>query len=128
MLAELTKPGPIYFSIDQWGDDMSRFKVRANFQATAARDNVVSREVTLTIADGQPTVTTIPGNVNQYDFFGNDNQMAKLSLVDIDQAGNRSEPREGSALITDTIPPNQPGPFVFQTMEQVDDEEPTPPA
>ncbi len=125
ILAELTRPGPLYFTVDQWGDDMAKFKVRVLLPATKPSDHVAAREVTLTLDDGTPVVETLAADAGQYDFFGNEGQKAKVSLVDKDAAGNRSAPSEGETTITDTIPPQQPGALAFTTIEEVDETPPT---
>lgn len=127
LLAEFTKPAPLYFSIDQFGDNMARFKVRVLLPATRPADRVTSREVTITTNGGQPQVQTVAPDAGQFDFFGNEGDSVSVSLVDLDQAGNRSAARNGTTTITDTIPPQQPGELAFTTIEEVEDM-PIPPA
>ena len=51
-LAELTRPGPLYISLNR-GDDMTEFDVRVLLPATRPADKVASREMTVVINGGE---------------------------------------------------------------------------
>jgi hypothetical protein len=53
--------------------------------------------------DMSPTDVLLPG------LLGEDGDTLSVTLVDIDDAGNSSEPREQEFVLSDTIPPSQPG-------------------
>jgi hypothetical protein len=77
--------------------------------APSAQD-VVTREVTVQIAGQEPTVDTLPGEaLEMIGLSGNDGDTVSGSLVDIDDAGNRSESRNFDFVLADTIAPPQPG-------------------
>jgi hypothetical protein len=72
--------------------------------------DVVSRELTFKVGEADPAVLTYPGDVLATDEFGGmDGDAVVGALVDIDDAGNRSEAREFSFTLVDTIAPAQPG-------------------
>lgn len=75
----------------------------------AAGVDVESRELTVTI-DGtaQPAMTPAKGDVSTQIKVPQDST-CHLSLVDIDDAGNRSEPSTFDFVATDTLPPATPG-------------------
>jgi hypothetical protein len=72
--------------------------------------DVVSRELTVRIGTGEPMVAKLQGDVLVYSGYeGNDGDAVEGQLVDIDDAGNRSEARTFSFVLADTIAPAQPG-------------------
>lgn len=82
---------------------------KATFPPTTAND-VVTREVTMTINGGTPDVSTYPVTTGEFNFFAPDNATVSLFLVDIDDAGNRSQPSPSTEFTaTDTLPPPAPG-------------------
>lgn len=101
--------------------------------------DVVSRELTVSI-DGAATVYTAePGTAfNVFDAVQGSN--VKLELVDIDDAGNRSQPAVVEFVATDTLPPSTPVGFTVEVIAErsaavvpdpevvdpVDSSEPTP--
>lgn len=72
--------------------------------------DVVSREFSIAIGEGEVSIITLePTAVSAGPFEGNDNDVIKLTLVDVDDAGNRSEARSQELVLTDTLAPPQPG-------------------
>lgn len=72
--------------------------------------DVVSREVQVQVGSALGQTLTFPGDTLETGTLeGNDNEIVTGSLVDIDDAGNRSEPRTFEFTLTDTIAPAQPG-------------------
>jgi hypothetical protein len=72
--------------------------------------DVVSREFTLTLPDQEPVVISLAADALEVpDLRAPQDTVITLSLVDVDDGGNRSEARELSTTLIDTIPPPQPG-------------------
>ena len=77
--------------------------------------DVVSRELTVQVGDGAPQVVTLAKDAVEADgFTGEQDAAIHLSLVDIDDAGNRSVPSVLDSVLVDTFPPAQPGVMVLQ--------------
>ena len=74
----------------------------------SAKD-VVARELTVSV-DGVETVESLNGDsLESQVYSGLDNAAVAGRLVDIDDAGNRSEPSEFTFVLVDTIAPPAPG-------------------
>jgi len=72
--------------------------------------DVTARELAYQIGDGEQVIETLEASATELaGLSGNDNDQVVVSLTDIDDAGNRSEPREQTFTLTDTIAPPQPG-------------------
>lgn len=72
--------------------------------------DVESRELTVSVAGGESQVFSLSGDeTTSQEFDGEEGDVVSGSLVDIDNAGNRSEAREFSITLVDTIAPPQPG-------------------
>lgn len=76
----------------------------------AEGSDTASRELTLTVGDGQPEVIPLGADPTVRIRVPQDSAVV-LSLVNIDDGGNRSEPSTQSFTALDTIPPEAPGPF-----------------
>jgi len=77
--------------------------------APAADADVVARLLTASV-NGESSEKTYEGSVTKFDDLTvtqGDNVL--LSLVDVDDAGNRSAAAVLEFVATDTIPPQQPG-------------------
>lgn len=126
----LTSSGPVYLLIRKVGDGMTEYQVTGILPPVNPSDKVANREVVFTVnGTAQPSVS-LPANANQFDQWAKEGDMVKLSLVDIDQAGNRSTVRETAEVaVTDTVPPGQPGEVQLRVTAQREvDDNPTPPA
>lgn len=74
--------------------------------------DVVSRELTVSIAGAAGTPATFTGTATDLgEVKAEQGAEVILSLVDIDDAGNRSEAAVVTFTATDTIPPAKPGEF-----------------
>lgn len=94
----------------------------------AAEGDVVSRKLALTMPDGTVVTSEVPGKdqAESETFEVPQDSLVKVSCVNVDDAGNESEPRVQEFTITDTIPPAQPGEIgVRVTGERTED---TPPS
>ena len=76
--------------------------------------DVVSRQIKWTVNGGEEVSKTLPGDATSTEEISvEDNSVLAGTLVDIDDAGNESLPREFSLTIVDTIAPPQPGEVGF---------------
>jgi hypothetical protein len=74
--------------------------------------DVVSRELTVVIAGVAGTPATFGGNATDLgEIKAGQGDEVTLSLVDVDDAGNRSQAAVVTFQATDTIPPATPGEF-----------------
>jgi hypothetical protein len=107
-------------------DSMSRIVFDVTLPPPAAAD-VVRRKFTLSVAGEEPLEIALPPNqATVTDLKAPQGAEVGLRLVDVDDAGNESEPRVQSFVATDTIPPPQPGEMgITVTAEEPD---PAPPA
>lgn len=109
------------------GEDMA---LVYNFSCDAPVDgDVVERRVTVTV-NGE-NVSTDPYAPDTVDFgeftFAQDDSVV-VSLVDVDDAGNVSDPAVLEFVATDTLPPVVPGGFSVALVREVPDTpEPAPP-
>lgn len=72
--------------------------------------DVVERELTLVVNGGEPVVSRFPGNATDLGAVTvPQGASVVLSLVDVDDAGNRSLPATLEFVAEDTLPPSQPG-------------------
>ena len=74
--------------------------------------DVVKRVLTATVNGEARDPSDFPADTTGFGEVGfADNDSVVLSLVDVDDAGNSSEPAVFEFVATDTIPPAQPGSF-----------------
>ena len=72
--------------------------------------DVVARQITLQVGTQEVVTVDLDGETLETgEFTGLDNDSVTGSLVDIDDAGNRSEPRDFDFILLDTIAPPRPG-------------------
>jgi hypothetical protein len=104
---KLKKPGYVFLVQKTEGENgMLKFVL---LLPTKSAPDVASRDLVVDI-DGQLTTLSLGADVVESpEMMGNDNASVKGSLVDVDDAGNRSEAREFSFTLLDTFPPPQPG-------------------
>jgi hypothetical protein len=101
----LKKPGKVSITMFE-GEGMLSFVL--TLPERSAKD-VVARELTVSV-DGVETVESLNGDsVESQVYSGLDNAAVAGRLVDIDDAGNRSEPSEFTFVLVDTIAPPAPG-------------------
>lgn len=74
--------------------------------------DVVSREFAVVVNGGAPTTSTfIAATTSLGEIKVDQGATVTLTLVDVDDAGNRSQPATVEFVAQDTIPPAQPGSF-----------------
>ncbi len=101
---------------------VATFGIKFGLPAVGASD-VAKRELTVTVNGGDPpAVTTMNGQPLLSDeMVFNVNDVLSVTLVDIDGAGNRSQPSAALAYtVTDTVPPPQPGVLSVGEVRQID--------
>lgn len=87
---------------------------------TITSADVASQELTVQVGD-QPAsnaVYTVEDMITPEFAVGEAGTIVKASLVYVDAAGNRSEPREELFTVVDTIAPQQPGEFSMSVTRQ----------
>lgn len=102
------KPGRVYLRVLREGaNGMLTFIL--NLPEKSAAD-VVSRELSVSVAGAEAEVMSVAADAtSSQEFTAEQGATVSGSLVDIDDAGNRSQPREFSFVLADTIAPPQPG-------------------
>ena len=101
----LKKPGKVSITMFE-GEGMLSFVL--TLPERSAKD-VVARELTVSV-DGVETVESLNGDsLESQVYSGLDNAAVAGRLVDIDDAGNRSDPSEFTFVLVDTIAPPAPG-------------------
>lgn len=77
---------------------------------TPGASDVTKRELSVQVGSQAPIVQEFEGTITEAGgFTGEQDDAVLVKLVDIDDVGNRSESREQSFTLTDTIAPPQPG-------------------
>ena len=80
--------------------------------AAPADADVVERRLTISVAGAEPVVKTFSGSeISLGEIAVPQDATATLSLVDVDDAGNPSEPAVFEFVAADTLAPAQPGQF-----------------
>lgn len=106
------KLGPVGYTITSERIEKNMadtIKFNVNLPPKAAPD-VVSRELTVVVNDGLPDVRTLSADTVVVDGFeGPQDTMVHVSLVDVDDGGNRSEASTVSFILVDLVPPPMPG-------------------
>jgi len=102
-----TLPNPLFLVITRKVSRMLQFKLV--LPAPTVSD-VVSRELSVKVGEAEAVVKTVDAVTTEVDGFeGADNAAVAVSLIDVDDAGNRSPAREQTFTLADTIAPPQPG-------------------
>lgn len=88
--------------------DMLRFVVTVPEESTG---DVVTREIMVTLPDGSTQSGAVAGRLagDSGEFSAAQDSIVKVSVVNVDDAGNRSEAREQEFTVVDTIAPPEPG-------------------
>lgn len=117
-ILRLRKPGRVFLVVkSQEENGMLKFVLDLPVSSTA---DVVTRELKVQIAGAEPVVFSLPKEaVESEALIGADNDAVVGSLVDIDDAGNRSEASEFSFVLIDTIAPAKPGEVNLRVVEEV---------
>lgn len=122
-LLRLRKPGMVFLLlVNNKENDMLKFVL---VLPPAGAHDVVNREVSIQVGDKAPSTFDIPVSDNETKpFEGKEGDEIKGSLIDVDDAGNRSEPRDFGFILRDTLAPPKPGELGLRVTEESPDEEP----
>jgi hypothetical protein len=72
--------------------------------------DVVERRLTVIVGSDDPiSITPAVTDTESQEFGGEDNEPVHAELIDVDDAGNQSQPSVLDAVLADTLPPPQPG-------------------
>lgn len=130
LATRLICPLPISLSITGDVNAMLKFQVHLPPTPPAPHD-VVKGELSVSIA-GQslpPLDVELGATSVAHDaFVGNDNDPVELSLVYVDDAGNRSQASTLAAVLTDNIAPSAPGELALSVVEETFAAPPSEPA
>ena len=86
--------------------------------------DVVSRELTVRVGNGEQNVLNLGAEtLEATGFQGMHGEVVEGMLVDVDAAGNRSEPSEFYFVLVDTFPPPAPGQVGLKVTGQVHPED-----
>lgn len=100
-------PGPITKTLISEDGLMLVYKLHLPVPGAA---DVVARELSVKIADADPVLFVLqPADVEFSPIKANAGEKVSGELVDVDDAGNRSEPRAFEFTAADTLAPPQPG-------------------
>ena len=101
---------PGFLSISFQGASLMADKIlyRVLLPEPGAKD-VVTRELRVVSDAGEEIFVLGPAEVQSDLLRGDQGTTVTVSLVDIDDAGNRSEASEAQFFLTDTLPPPKPG-------------------
>lgn len=103
----LRKPGVVFLVIRKEVDNMLKFVLVVPPPAVS---DVVSRRIFLQVGSGEPVQLTLTSTDTETPLLsGEEDDTVTGSLVDVDNAGNSSDPRDFSFVLVDTIAPPQPG-------------------
>jgi len=102
--------------------DLLTYRVSA---AAPVDADVVTRLLTLVINGEDQGTAELAANTTDLSVFSvTQNDEVVLTLVDVDDAGNKSEPAVLSFTAVDTIPPAQPGSFGVTLVSETQSDEP----
>jgi hypothetical protein len=103
----LSRPGTLTLCLLEQNMSTISFKVAL---PQLLDSDVVNRELSVQVGDLPPDVRTLPKDaIEEADYSGPQDAPVRLSLVDIDDAGNRSIASTLDAVLLDVFPPAQPG-------------------
>ena len=72
--------------------------------------DVVSRVLTVVVAGEEPSERSFPGSAVEFGLLTvPQDSTVVLTLIDVDDAGNKSVPAVVEFVAADTLPPSQPG-------------------
>lgn len=116
---------PSYFNYNFLRKDDNMALVYALAVGATADSDVVERRLTVDVNGEVVKINSYPAtavDLGELSFKQGDNVV--LSLVDVDDVGNVSEPGVLAFVAADTIPPQAPGGFAVSLLREVPDEVP----
>lgn len=113
-----SKPGKIYILVT--GERAMAITFKVVLPPVSAPD-VVKRELSVKIGDADPIFTELAADATEVDELeGAQDAEVEVSLVDIDDAGNRSEASVATAVLADTFAPPKPGELGIELTGEID--------
>lgn len=112
----IRRPGPVRIKTWQGENGMLKFVLVLPEKGVS---DVVKRHLSVAVGGGEPMVVELGADVVASDVLeGVDNDIVTGSLVDEDDAGNKSEAREFSFVLVDDIAPPQPGELGIKVLSE----------
>lgn len=107
--------------LDMKGNDMANtITFDIGLPPLAPNNDVVNRELTVTIDGGTPDVRQLATTEAVVEGFSvPQGASVSLRLVDVDDGGNRSLPSSLDFVAADTVPPPQPGDLSVLNLDEV---------
>lgn len=113
----LGQPGLVFLKVVAKDGKMLNFVL--TLPVPGASD-VVARELFVSVAGGEPQVQTLDGAaLESSELSGEQDNTVIGTLVDIDDAGNRSDARDFSFVLVDNLAPPQPGELGIRVTSEV---------
>lgn len=116
----LRKPSRVFLVVRS-GESMLKFVL---VLPPKSASDVVARRLSVQVGQSDPVSFDLEPTDQEYAddlFVGEENAVVKGSLVDIDNAGNRSTPRDFEFVLIDTIAPSQPGEIGLKVTEEIEE-------
>ena len=112
----LKRPALVFLQLTREVNEMLFFTLEL---PEAGASDVVTRKLSLKIGSAEAVSLELAVGETAPEFSGNDNDVVEGSLVDVDDAGNASEPSNFSYVLTDTIAPPAPGQVGLKVTREV---------
>lgn len=116
----LPRPGKVHLRSRQLtGVPNMPFEIFATLPPAANPADVAKRVLTVAVDGGPEAENDVDPAVTEFKFPANYEVGQKLTgaLMDVDAAGNKSAPSVFDYTVTDTTPPDQPGPITFRSVQ-----------
>lgn len=125
-LAFRVKPGPVKVQIV--GEEPMDVMIYNVELPPAVSHDVVARKLTVAREGVSPVEIDLPKDALLVEnLTGPQDSVVTLSLVDIDDAGNESEPSVATFTLVDNIPPAKPGEIAIAIVGEIHEEDPVEP-
>lgn len=117
----IERPGLLTFRVTSERSTDMADKLKFVVSVPAAEGDVVRRALAVTLPDGSVQTSQLAGKdaAESDEFEVDQDSIVKVSVVNVDDAGNESEPRVAEFTIKDTIPPAQPGELTVRVTGEV---------
>lgn len=116
-LLRLRTPGLVWMKVVSEGENgMLKFVLMLPPKGVS---DVVQRQLAVKVGSNDLGTVVLEGDIiESNEMQGDDNDVVEGSLIDVDDAGNPSEPRTFSFVLTDTLAPPQPGELGIRVTEE----------
>lgn len=113
-------PGPIYLVSVRTRDAMAKLLGNMLAIPPVTVGDIAVRKLTVKVGDADAVSVDLKPTDAQYEVVAGDNVVFTVSLVDVDQDGNVSEPSTATFTSKDTVPPPKPGEFHVAAVREID--------